>query len=154
MSGREPVAAFFPSIDRNLMAELDRHLRAPQAYPPPAHETPTSRPDIAGVVEAVEQAASSIAAMTGRIHELEAHVGRLDAANQDLGLQLSQRAQQHEAAEAKARAQNERAAAAEHIASQHMARADALERDLATALADLNRVTDAIANALGLPETV
>lgn len=157
MSGREPVAAFFPSIDRSLMAELDRHLRAPTPRPAPEPaETqkqmmPTTRPDIEGVVEAVEQAASSIAAMTQRIQDLEAHNASLEDKNRELSQQLTMMLQRHQSAEANARAHSLRADEAESLAAQHSARAEELERDLGVALADLNRVTDAIANALGLP---
>ena len=154
MSGRElePVAAFFPSIDRNLMRELDRHLRSaqPEAEQPSALLPVAPRPNIDGVLDAVEQAAMSIAMMTARIHELETHIYSLESANDQLASQLDATAQRADAAEADLHTTGERMRRAELLAAHQLARGNTLEQQLESALADLTRVTDAIASRLGI----
>ncbi len=163
MSGRdhEPVSAFFPSIDRNLILDLDRHLRGtPAASTPGVPATmdpiPTParsglRPDVAHVVEAVEQAAHSISSMTARIEDLESHITNLEAANGKLDERLSS-SQRHVAElEARLKAETERAARIEAVAAQQAGRAAALDRELNAAHGDLARITDAIAATLGFP---
>lgn len=168
MSGREhePVAAFFPSIDRNLIRDLDRHLRnakpsgdapvppapEPAALPTPGVARAGSRPNITSVVEAVEHAAHSIAAMTSRIEELENHIDGLEAMNRQLETQLAEAGQAIQVTEAKLRAEGERASRIEGVAAHQAARVVDLERELSAAHGDLARVTEAIAAALGLPE--
>lgn len=164
MSGREhePVAAFFPSIDRNLIRDLDRHLRnhkpsdapggAPEAPSAPVPARSGPRPNIANVVEAVEHAASSIAAMTARIDELESHIDGLEAMNRQLEAQLAEAGQAIQVTESKLRAEGERASRIEGVAAHQAARVVDLERELSAAHGDLARVTEAIAAALGLPE--
>ena len=164
MSGKdvEPVTAFFPSIDRNLMRDLDRHLRGPQndspPVAPPTAAAPTGHVDISGVLEAVEHAASSMNAMAERIQELEAHSQALEAANQDLEghsrqltAQLHEAAQQRDALNASLKAEAERVQRLESLAAHHVSRATGLERDLGVARADLAKVVDAITHALGSP---
>lgn len=162
MSGRdhEPVSAFFPSIDRNLMLDLDRHLRGAQAATTnvPATMDPVRvparaglRPDVTNVVEAVEQAAHSISSMTARIEELESHVANLETGNGKLNEKLAS-SQRHVAdLEARLRAESERAARIEAVAAQQAGRAAALDRELNAAHGDLARITDAIAATLGFP---
>ena len=163
MSGRdqEPVSAFFPSIDRNLILDLDRHLRGtPAASTPGVPATmdpmPTPgrsglRPDVAHVVEAVEQAAHSISSMTARIEDLESHITNLEAANGKLDERLTS-SQRHVAElEARLKAETERAARIEAVAAQQAGRAAALDRELNAAHGDLARITDAIAATLGFP---
>jgi conjugal transfer/entry exclusion protein len=160
VSGRdsEPLSAFFPSIDRNLIRDLDRQLRGTHSPVEAAHDAPAEdqqpalRPNIAGVLEAVEHAASSMTSMTTRIQELEAHGYGLVTANQRLQSQVDERIRLQEAAEANARAEAERAQRAELFAAHHVARVNALEQELALALGDLAKVTDAITNVLGLPD--
>ena len=161
MSGREhqPVTAFFPSIDRNLILDLDRQLRnaAPLTDPttapsPPAAQRPLPRANVAGVVEAVEHAAQSIASMTTRIEELEAHIDGLETTNQHLHAQLGEALQTIQMTESKLRAESERAARIEAVATEQAARAMDLERELSAAHGDLARITDAIAVRLGLPD--
>ncbi len=169
MSGREhePVAAFFPSIDRNLIRDLDRHLRnakplpepafAPEPAPEPAQSfaappRPASRPNIANVVEAVEQAAQAIAAMTARIEELETNGEALEAANRQLEEQLGEADQMIRALDSKVKTETERANRFETVSGQQAARVIDLERELSTVHGDLTRVTEAITAALGLPE--
>lgn len=178
MSGRdlEPISAFFPSIDRNLMLDLDRHFRkvspsagsehpAPEAQSlgpdhvadaeahiqeePQLTEASTSRPSTSDVLEAVEQAAASMAAMDQRIQELEARHYELEATNTQLKTKLGELLQLQQAAEAKARAEAERAQRAEEIAARHLSRTQVLEGDLETALGDLNRIAEAITGSLG-----
>ena len=167
MSGRdhEPIAAFFPSIDRNLMRDLDRHLRnaAPSPAPPEPEasfiEEPapaetlsndqTARPNTADILSAVEQAASTMSEMTRRIQELEAKQFELESTNDQLKSKLGELLQVHQAAEAAARSERERADQAEQIAAQHLSRAQILENDLETALGDLTRVARAITGSLG-----
>lgn len=172
VSGREhePVAAFFPSIDRNLIRDLDRHLRsakplpepafapepAPEAEPPQppfaAPARPALRPNIASVVEAVEHAAQTIAAMTTRIEELEGNGEALETANRQLEEQLGEADQMMRALDAKLKAETERANRSEAVSAQQGARVIDLERELSTVHGDLARVTEAITAALGLPE--
>ena len=159
----EPVAAFFPSIDRNLMRDLDRHLRGPQADPPPQAAPPTApvaagHVDISGVLEAVEHAASSMSAMAERIQELEAHSQALEAANHEieshnrqLATQLDDATQQRDAMSANLKAESDRVQRLESLAAHHVSRATGLERDLGVARADLAKVVDAITHALGAP---
>ena len=165
MSGRdhEPVSAFFPSIDRNLILDLDRHFRgAPE--PAPLSQAPDTREaapraasrvglraDVAHVVEAVEQAGHSINAMTARIEDLEGHVGNLEATNGKLNEKIAS-SQRHVAdLEARLKAEAERATRIEAVAAQQAGRAAALDRELNAAHGDLARITDAIAATLGFP---
>lgn len=163
MSGRdaEPIAAFFPAIDRNLMRDLDRHLRgaAPQAAAEPQQQTrPTAqtgmsqlpRPSTSDVLEAVHQAASSLASMGQRIQELESRQVELEGVNTQLREKLGEMLHLQQETDARARAEAERAARGEEIASQHLARAQALEADLETALADLHRIAEAITGTLAV----
>ena len=151
MSGRdsEPLSAFFPSIDRNLIRDLDRHLRGTNVPVEVPSEPAPARPNITGLVEAVEHAASSMNMMSTRIQDLETQ--RLDdeAAYQQLQMELAETTQRYEAAEASAQAESERAQRAELFAAHHVARVKSLENELAMAMSDLTRVTDAITNALG-----
>ena len=151
MSGRDsdPLSAFFPSIDRNLIRDLDRHLRGTNVPVEAPREPAPARPNITGLVEAVEHAASSMNMMSTRIQDLESQ--RLDdeAAYQQLQMQLAETTQRYEAAEASAQAESERAQRAELFAAHHVARVKSLENELAMAMSDLTRVTDAITNALG-----
>ena len=164
MSGRdhEPVSAFFPSIDRNLILDLDRHLRGAQGQstpglpatmePIPAPARSGLRPDVAHVVEAGEQAGHSITSMTARIEDLESHIINLEAANGKLDERLSS-SQRHVAElEARLTAESERAARIEAVAAQQAGRAAALDRELNAAHGDLARITDAIAATLGFPQ--
>ena len=165
MSGKdiEPLTAFFPSIDRNLMRDLDRHLRGPQEEPVAA-ASPTPAPatgqhvDISGVLEAVEHAASSMSAMAERIQDLEGHsqalesqIQELEAANQALAAQFDEAARQRDSLAANLRAEGERVQRLESLAAHHVSRASGLERDLGVARSDLAKVVDAITNALGAP---
>ena len=171
MSGREhePVAAFFPSIDRNLIRDLDRHLRNAKPLPEPAYvpepapepvssfqaappARPAPRPNIASVVEAVEHAAQAIAAMTARIEELENNGEALEAANRQLEEQLGEADQMVRTLDAKVKVETERANRFETVSGQQAARVIDLERELSTVHGDLARVTEAITAALGLPE--
>ncbi len=159
----EPLTAFFPSIDRNLMRDLDRHLRGPQGdappqVAPPPPPAPSSHVDISGVLEAVEHAASSMSAMAERIQELEAHSQALEASNQELDShnrqltsQLHDVSQQRDAVAASLKAESERVQRLESLAAHHVSRATGLERDLGVARSDLAKVVDAITNALGAP---
>ena len=157
----EPVTAFFPSIDRNLMRDLDRHLRGPQSdTPPPAAPpaAPSAHVDISGVLEAVEHAASSMSAMAERIQELEAHSEALEASNQDLdghnrqlASQLHDVSQQRDVMAASLKTEAERVQRLESLAAHHVSRATGLERDLGVARSDLAKVVDAITHALGAP---
>lgn len=152
MSGREqePIAAFFPSIDRNLMRDLDRQLRsaAPPAEAPPP-DLQSERPSTADILEAVEQAAASMAAMQARIEELEATQYQLEATNHQLRAKLGELLQSQQAAEATSRADRDHAARAEQIATQYQSRAQLLENDLETALGDIKKIAEAISGALG-----
>ena len=151
MSGRdsEPLSAFFPSIDRNLIRDLDRHLRGTNVPAELPSEPPPGRPNITGLVEAVEHAASSMNMMSTRIQDLEAQRLEDEAAYQQLQMQLAETTQRYEAAEASAHAESERAQRAELFAAHHVARVKSLENELAMTMSDLTRVTDAITNALG-----
>ena len=147
-SDLEPVTTFFPSIDRNLIRDLDRQLRGTRdAREAPA--PPSLRPDIAGVVEAVEQAAVSMAAMTQRIQALESQAYQLESSNHHLSGQLAEMSEARDAAEDALRAERERGQRVEAFAAHHVARASALERELDVARADLAKVVEAITNALG-----
>ena len=167
MSGRdhEPVSAFFPSIDRNLMRDLDRHLRGaheiarPAPSSTPSDMQPTTaparaglRPDIAHVVEAVEHAGQSMVEMNGRIDELEGHIGQLEGANAKFAERLAVSQQQIVDLEARLKAESERASRIESVAAQQAARAAALDRELNAAHGDLARITDTIAATLGFPQ--
>lgn len=163
MSGREQdsIGAFLPSIDRNLIRDLDRHLRnaAPPAEPAaPRQDVPRSepaappqgglRPSTSDILEAVGQAAASMAAMNARIQELEAKQAELMATNNQLRTKLSEVLQSQQGADARLRAESERAQRAEEIAARHLSRCQALEGDLSAALGDLNRIADAIHGTL------
>lgn len=164
MSGREhePLSAFFPAIDRNLMLDLDRHLRGGHA-PEPA-ETPTAmdpaptpprsglRPEVGHVLEAVEHAAQTIAAMSARIEELEAHIDNVEATNGKLGEKLASSQRHVDDLETRLRDETERANRIEAVATQQAGRAAALDRELNAAHGDLARITDAIATTLGFPQ--
>ena len=164
MSGRdpEPVSAFFPSIDRNLILDLDRHLRGAQAassagVPATMDPIPTParsglRPDVAHVVEAVEQAAHSISSMTARIEDLESHIANLEAVNGKLNEKLTSSQRHNADLEARLKAESERVARIEAVAAQQAGRAAALDRELNAAHSDLGRITDAIAATLGFPQ--
>ena len=176
VSGRdhEPVAAFFPSIDRNLILDLDRQLRNGRPLPGPPSEPKLlpaetanrelqsapmpdpsrnmSRPNISSVVQAVEHAAQSMAAMSARIEQLENHIDELEANTRDMEMQLGEAEKALHQADSKLRAEDERATRAEGAAAHQTARAMDLERELSAVHADLARVTEAIAAALGLPE--
>lgn len=169
LSGRdvEPVAAFFPSIDRNLLRDLDRHLRAPehadQSAPEPTEPEPVqqqtttppvaaSRPTADALVEAVQHAASTMAAMTDRIEDLEANLAATQRVHHETAAQLEETRQLLGASETALREEGNRRDRAESLAAHHVARANHLEVELANALGDLTRVTDAIAETLGLPE--
>jgi hypothetical protein len=169
MSGREqdPDGAFLPSIDRDLIRDLDRHLRnataiepAPRpqqpAAPPAAEKRPAaSRVDAAGrprtsdILEAVGHAAASMTAMNTRIQELESKQFELAATNNQLRTKLGDILQSQQTADARLRAETDRADRAEEIAARHLSRCQMLEGDLATALADLNRIAEAITGTLG-----
>ena len=166
MSGRdvEPVAAFFPSIDRNLLRDLDRHLRAPeQADAPPPDSggkatvqadpvtAPVARPTADALVEAVQHAASTMTAMTDRIDELEASLATAHRAHHETAAYLEETRQLLGVSETALREEGGRRDRAETLAAHHVARANHLELELANALGDLTRVTDAIADTLGLP---
>lgn len=163
MSGREqePVSAFFPSIDRNLMLDLDRHLRGTQSTsdanlpaamdPVPMPARTGLRPDVAHVVEAVEQAAHSISTMTNRIEDLEGHIANLEAGNAKLTEKLGSSQRYVVDLEARLKAENDRASRIEAVAAQQASRAAALDRELNAAHGDLARITDAIAATLGFP---
>lgn len=148
-SDLEPVTAFFPSIDRNLIRDLDRQLRGTRDVKPAAAIPSSLRPDIAGVVEAVEQAAASMAAMTQRIQALESHAYQLESSNHHLSGQLAEVSEARDTAEDALRAERERGQRVEAFAAHHVARASALERELDVARADLAKVVEAITNALG-----
>lgn len=170
MSGKdvEPLTAFFPSIDRNLMRDLDRHLRGPQpdapvpapVAPPTAPSTaPSAHVDISGVLEAVEHAASSMSAMAERIQELEAHSQTLEASNHELDAQnrqllsqLDEASRQRDSIAASLKAESDRVQRLESLAAHHVSRATGLERDLGVARSDLAKVVDAITHALGAPQ--
>ncbi len=164
MSGRdhEPVSAFFPSIDRNLILDLDRHLRGTQvattaSVPATMEPLPTPsraglRPDVTHVVQAVEQAAHSISSMTARIEDLETHIANLEAGNSKLNEKLASSQRHVGDLEARLKAENERAARIEAVAAQQAGRAAALDRELNAAHGDLARITDAIGATLGFPQ--
>jgi chromosome segregation ATPase len=147
-SDLEPVTAFFPSIDRNLIRDLDRQLRGTRE-PAAAPAAPSVRPDIAGVVEAVEQAAASMAAMTQRIQALESQAYQLEMSNHQLSGQLAEVTEARDSAEEALRTERERGQRVEAFAAHHVSRASALERDLDVARADLAKVVEAINTALG-----
>lgn len=161
MSGRdpEPVSAFFPSIDRNLLLDLDRHLRGTPAastsvHPPTTELVPTParsglRPDVSHVVEAVEQAGHSIASMIARIQTLEGHIANLEDANEKLDEKLASAQLQIADLEARLRVEAERSARIEAVAAQQAGRAATLDRELNAAHGDLARITDAIGATLG-----
>ena len=175
MSGKdlEPLTTFFPSIDRNLIADLDRHLRgtrveavdvpvepatlkAPAPTPNPAPSA--GRMDISGVLEAVEHAAASMTSMAERIdelersnHDLDERYRHIEAANQALTLKLAEVTHQHDAAVAALQAESERIQRLESVATHHVSRATGLERELGVARADLAKVVEAITQALGAP---
>lgn len=167
MSGREhePVAAFFPAIDRNLMRDLDRHLRTAQkaqsadhqgqdSNAPPPQPRAETRPNVAGIVEAVEQAAHSISHMSQRIEDMSVQIDELETANQQLSAQLAESETERHAVESALQKERERSQQAEELAADHAYRATKLEQELGTALADLARVAEAITAALGMPEDV
>lgn len=176
MSGREQdsIGAFLPSIDRNLIRDLDRHLRnaAPAAEAPAPRQDPTRepareaareanraepaaaqgghRPSTSDILEAVGQAAASMAAMNARIQELEAKQAELMATNNQLRTKLSEVLQSQHGADARLRAETERAERAEEIAARHLTRCQVLEGDLSAALGDLTRIADAIHGTLNM----
>ena len=152
MSGRErdAIEAFFPSIDRNLMRDLDRHMRT--AAPPEPAPVP-SLASTSDILDAVDQAATAMAAMQARIHELESKQYALEATNAQLKAKLGELLQGQQAVEAMGRADRERATHAEQIAAEHQSRTETLEHDLAGALGDLQKIAAAIHGALGqVPE--
>lgn len=172
MSGREQdsIGAFLPSIDRNLIRDLDRHLRnaAPAAEAPASRQEPAReaaretnradpaaaqgghRPSTSDILEAVGQAAASMAAMNARIQELEAKQAELMATNNQLRTKLSEVLQSQHGADARLRAETERAERAEEIAARHLTRCQVLEGDLSAALGDLTRIADAIHGTLNM----
>ena len=113
----------------------------------------STRPDIDGVLDAVDQAAMSIAVMTARIHELETHIYGLETNNDQLMAQIEAVEQRAETAEGALKITSERMQRAELLAAHQLARGNTLEQQLAAALTDLTRVTEAIASRLGLNPT-
>lgn len=146
-------------IDRELLQDLDRHLRGPQGAPPmtpEAHQPPAPRADITGVLEAIQFAASSMNSMAGRVEELESHSQaferanhELDAQNRQLSLQLQEAIEQRDATAASLEAGRERAQRLEGFAAQNISRANALEHDLASACADLAKVVELVRKSFG-----
>lgn len=156
----EPVTAFFPSIDRNIMRDLDRQLRggtpeveaAPddlQEVARPVDQGIAARPDIAGVVEAVEQAASTMAAMSERIQMLEDRLYHVEAANQSLSSELADATQMRDNLTGALQTERERGKRIEALAAHHVSRAATLERELDLARGDLAKVVAAITQTLG-----
>ena len=149
-------------IDRELLRDLDRHLRGPQedapSTAPEAHQTPSTRADISDVLEAIQFAGSSMSAMAERVEQLEAHSQafeaanhQLEAQNRELALQLGEAIQQRDTVEASLQAEKERMQQLEGLTAQHVSRANALEHDLAAVRADLAKVVELVRNTLGAP---
>ena len=135
-------------IDPELLQDLDRHLRGAQGNAPPtapeAHATPSARADISDVLEAIQFAASSLSATAERVEQLEAHSQASDAANRELeeqnrqlALQLGEAVQARDATVASLEAEKERA--------------NALDRELAKARSDLDKVVELVRSNFGAP---
>lgn len=118
----------------------------------PTADKSLERPDITGVVEAIETAGTTLAAMTTQIQELQSDAAKMEATNARLRQKIGDVTHQNQALEANLRVETQKAEEAGILAAENAARADALERELAYALADLNRVTEAISAALGVPQ--
>jgi chromosome segregation ATPase len=139
------------------MRDLDRHLRnaaspsetASHEATPSSQSAPISRPSTSNILEAVGQAAASMAAMNARIQELEAKQFELAATNNQLRTKLSEVLQSQQSFDSRLRTETERAERAEEIAARHLSRAQILEGDLSAALGDLTRIAEAINGTLG-----
>ena len=150
-------------IDRELLRDLDRHLRGPQIDTPPtapeAHMALPARADISGVLEAIQFAASSMNATAEHIEQLEAHSKAFDAANQELErpeppAQRCSSGKRYRSVMRLQQALKPRRSArsvSRDLAAQHVSRANAFERELAASQADLAKVTELVRSTFGTP---
>ena len=147
-------------IDRELLEDLDRHLRGAQGDAPPtvpdAPNTFTVRADVSGVLEAIQFAATSMSATADRIEQLESQSQASDAANRELEeqnrqlvIQLGEVTQERDATHASLAAEKERLQRLEALAAHHISRANALEQELAASQADIAKVIELVQNVFG-----
>ena len=150
-------------IDRELLRDLDRHLRGPQQAAPPTAQpdeqvAATTRADISGVLEAIQFAAASMSALAERVEQLEAHSRAFEAANNELeeqnrqlAEQLGEAIRQRDGTEESLKAEQERIERLEVAAAQHVTRANALEHDLVATRTGLSKVVELVRSSLGAP---
>lgn len=150
----------FPAIDRALLRRLDGSEGV--APPPLAAEglaPSNAHADVSAILEAIQFAASSMNATAERVEQLETHSQAFEAANRELeaqnrqlGLQLGEAIQARDATTASLEAEKERSQQLESLAAHHIARAKALEQELAVARADLEKVAELVRTCFETPE--
>ena len=147
-------------IDRELLEDLDRHLRGAQGEAPPtAADAPnmfTVRADVSGVLEAIQFAASSMSETADRIEQLESKSQASEAANRELEgqnrqlvIRLGEVTQDRDATVATLEAEKERLQRLEALAAHYISRANALEQELAASQADIAKVIELVQTVFG-----
>ena len=149
-------------IDRDLLIELDRHLRGANDASVPAASASPSPPsthvDVSGVVEAVQLTAASMTAMAERMQELEAHSQAFQVSNRELegqgaelAAELSDVAKQRDAFATDLELEMERFRRLESSVAKQVSRSTGLERELNVARTNLARIAEAVGSTLGRP---
>ena len=144
----------FSAIERSLLRRRD----GDEAASPSSLKAEASAAvaDIGAILEAVQLTATSITSMADRIEELEAHTeafaasnAELETENRRLTIEIGDAIQQCDTLGASLDAETERLKRLEGVTAEHVARATSLERDVAAAHADLERIVDAVGGHLG-----
>ena len=149
-------------IDRDLLLDLDRHLRGADYASVPAASASPSPPsthvDVPGAVEAVQITAASMTAMAERIQELEAHSQAFQVSNRELeeqgaelAAELNDVVQQRDAFAADLELKMERYRQLESSVAKQVSRSTGLERELKVARTNLARIAEAVGSTLGRP---
>jgi uncharacterized membrane protein YqiK len=146
--------SYIPPINRSVVQELDRSLRDTLKVFSNSQNNAENRPtelarDITGSVDAVERAANLIGSMATRIRDLEKKVETVVAQHTALVAERDQYVAQCTLVGEKLAAETERRHLAEALNKEHEAYAQGLAGDLSTAHADIERLTDVIAQAFG-----
>ena len=147
-------------IDRDLLLDLDRHLRGADDASMPAASASPSPPsthiDVSGVVEAVRFTAVSMTAMAERIQELEAHSQAFQVSNRELeeqgaelAAELSDVAKERDALAADLELEKERYRQLESSVAEQVSRSTGLERELSVARTNLEKIAEAVGSTLG-----
>ena len=169
MSGKDDPVAFFPSIDRNLLRDLDRHFMSHRSDMPSeivldeeALATPSveeveeagtvsvKTPTAENLVVAVQRTAAALTERSDRIEELERELNAAPRARAAMAVDLEEARRLLQASGDALQGERQRRDQAEALATRHLDQVAQLETQLAKALDDFNLVADAIA-AVALP---